>query len=297
MNHYHVICFLCGNPCHGMDINSDKIYWNQLKLYQTSKSRQINKTTKKFGDYHEKTKNAIDNIKKLINETQWMNECTFLSADNTIRHFHNKSHYHSIHRNYELELQGSIHGIFLHTDCWLTIKKKFNISLKYSDLPIFDSNNEHKLFDFINYDKIEKYWKDFNFFDIVFDNNSYLCVNPMKSKNKFIDKIFSQLKIRKNRLSPLVSSTFYDENIIKIGHDGKFYVVKNKKWKKIHDKIITFDVTINSSHKYYQTLKYLGESGINAVFIKSINEINGDMITITIVTFKHLIDNVKLKFV
>jgi hypothetical protein len=94
-------------------------------------------------------------------------------------------------------------GVFIHTDCYKYIKLKFNIKLKYSNLPLIDNRkkNYYKPFEYINYGDIENYWhQDFQFEKLYIDNKQYLCSSPLKN-----DKNISQINKNVNAMKKIYS--------------------------------------------------------------------------------------------
>jgi len=173
--------------------------------------------------------------------------------------------------------------ILLHYNCWLYIKKKYKIELKYSDLPLTNTlyfDNIYKNYNFftfsISYKPISNYWsQDFNYTDFI--NNGGNMISPIKKNgcNKFIDKIFKKLKIKLDRVGPRVSATFYDNNDILIGCDNNLWKKYNSKWNIINNTFIDnyiHDFTINNKNKNIFDLIY---SYFNYLFIdyKKINKL------------------------
>ena len=231
MGCWDIFCFLCGNTCRVQDL-----------------IEEINKNNKNLNNYK--------NFKK---ETKWLKKCTFLTADNKIIHgcheyacntgFVDKKNNKYIHSTTYIN-ENEMYGVFTHTDCWKFIKSEYNIKLTYSHLPIFDVKiTDTKIFKFINYGSIEKYWDQYFNFIQVFTTNLDLCKSPLKCSllAKNIKKVFSKLKIRtdENRKSPIVSATFYKPNTYKIGINGNIWVTKSNKWIELKNTIIKDNYKIN----------------------------------------------------
>jgi hypothetical protein len=53
--------------------------------------------------------------------------------------------------------------------------------------------------------------------------------------SKFIKNTILQLKIKKNRIGPSISATFYKNNDLLIGNDNKLWKINKKKWVKATD--------------------------------------------------------------
>jgi len=226
MGCWDIYCCLCGNSC--------KSYNNLSEILL----EQIN--------------NKEINLDKINKNTKWLNKCTFLSADGLIVHnckeimcnnvfMDNKKNIY-YHQTY-FENNNIKYGIFVHTDCWKFIYKEYKIKLSYNYLPINKLLNiSYKIFNFINYGKIEKYWdQNFNYINLILDGFNELYLSPLKSNlvGKNIKKIFVQLKIRydKNRQSPPTSATFYKNNMYKIGNNNNIWMTKNNKWIELKNTI------------------------------------------------------------
>ena len=158
MGCWDIFCFICGNPCHS----------------------------------------AFDDVsKKMVKDTQWMNKCSILLEDNKVIHgvkeMNCNTSFCKKNKCYEHMSPASLktkepNGFFIHTDCWKYIKDKYNIKLKFGDLPPYKLTYT-TIFD-INYGDIENYWEqNFNFSKIVSDKKEYLCSSPLKN-----DKNISQIK-------------------------------------------------------------------------------------------------------
>lgn len=315
MGCWDIFCFICGNTCHEMSENLLETLTEDMDRYNNeirkptklSKNKSLMKELKSNFDYYSNP-NAIKNIKKLIKNTEWMNNCTFLSAFNDIIHkcqeascniefvTKDRSFIHYIIRDVNQEDYHS-HGVFLHTDCWKFIKNKYGIELKYSDLPILDTERKSpiKIFDFVNYGLIQNYWgQDFDFLQLIMDGNEELCMSPLEVNNKNIPKVFSKLKIKMDRTGPSTSATFYDENTMKIGNNEKFWIIKKNKWTEIKHEIVEFTIIVNKNNRFFKSLNYLGEASMKPVFIKSLKYKN-NKVTVTILTFINILDMVKSK--
>lgn len=143
-----------------------------------------------------------------------------------------------------------IYGYFIHTDCYNFVKKKFNIDLNFSLIPytpyLYNINNDK-----INYGKIKKYQlQSFSYFDLLNDNNEKLILKPSLNY-KFIKNIINQFKLKLNRPSPFISSTFFKNNIIKYGNNNKFWIIKNNKWNEIKEKPKIKKILINLCEEKY----------------------------------------------
>jgi len=277
MGCWDIFCFICGNTCHG-PFNNSKDY-----LHNENNITYIN-PAKIFG-----------------NKTNWLNECTFLTANNEILHnakeiqcniyfYHNKKNYihgiSNLYYNTTME-QMDNYGLFVHTDCWKFVKNKYNIKLKYGDLFLKFKNKDNQILN-LNYGEIKKYWsQDFKFDELILDNNNYMCLSPLKNKenaNRII-KIISQLKLKSNRKSPTNSASFYSNKTIKVGNDKNFWIISNNKWIKMKGEILTKQIILSlkdkNDIKILKNFVQIGETNKKPLFVNSF-EINKNKIKLTI---------------
>jgi hypothetical protein len=267
MGCWDIFCFLCGNPSHKNEISKEIL--SEYIEFNKSKNQKL----------------FLSKFKNITKNTEWLNKCTFLCADNKIIHdckevecnfvFEDKKKNHYNHNINNLPFE--MDGVFLHTDCWKYIKNTYNIELSYSMLPILEKDfTSYKIFKFINYGLIEKYWQqDFNFVGIIVDGNEELCNSPLKSKivGNNIKKIISKLKIKiKSRKSPSVSATFYKNNSYKIGNNGNIWYIKNNKWNEIKNTVKKKIIGNDKTFKYFVRTADVNDKPI---FVSSIN-INND---------------------
>jgi len=213
--------------------------------------------------------------------TKWLNNCTFLCANNKIVHgcretdcnitFQDKNN--NIYKNltYHDDIFNEPYGVFTHTDCWKFIKKEYGINLNYSHLPIdIHDETKSKIFSFVDYGLIEKYWGQyFNFIQMIVDNNEELSYSPLKNMLVFkgIKKIFTRLKLRtvSNRISPMVSATFYKPNTFRIGLDGNIWQVKVNKWIKCED---TVKIKFSSpKSNIFKKIVLIGDYNLEPIFL------------------------------
>lgn len=281
MGCWDVFCFICGNPC---NTSFDIEYMREsIDKNTKSKNNSLNKNIK--------SKLIIDKeIKEFYKNTQWMNKCSILLANNRVIHnvseiacnviFSDKKisveHISSLDNN----LFNYPYGIFIHTACLKYIKTHYKIDLKFSYLPpVIPSKN--KLFD-IKYGDIEKYWEQqFNFIDIVLHNKKYLCSNPLKNDKNIaqIKKNISKLKFKNDpiRKGPNVSASFFVEGTIKIGNNKKFWIKKGNKWIEMNEKLINIKIDIDFSklskkqQSYIGKLPFIGEFNTEPIFIVDVS--------------------------
>ncbi len=247
MGCWDIFCLLCGNPCHSKKYNDENLNDKQFEL-----------------------------VKKI---TLWLNKCTILSVNNDIIHNcyeescnidfitpKNDRYITSLDYNFSYPSTKN-KGLFIHDDCWLYIKNKYNIELKFSDL----ANTKTKVWkplSYIDYGDIENYWgQEFNFPSIIKNENLWMCMTPLIStiNAKRIDKIFKQLNIKKNRKGPTLSASFYKPGIIKFGNNDRFWIINGLKWTEMKGEIKIKKEELNKKH---YKIPQLGETNTRPIFIK-----------------------------
>lgn len=310
MGCWSIWCFICGNPNYGglgYYHHNDvvKHFMQNIEFFKTSKLKKNkkSKTTKsktyydplekKYIDAYENDKTITDRLNKMGKMTNWLNNLTFLTVDNKIVHniddiscnitFEDNAGTIYVHnayvdtRNSEFKRQNDNNiGFVMHTDCWNFIYKEYGIKLKYGDLPVPNKiDDQDKIFGFLYYGEIEKYWSQFlDFIEIVIDFKEHILSSPLNYGDnvKIIKQNFNKLKIRKDRPSPSTSATFYKNNTYKIGGNGNIWVVKNNKWiefakSKTYNEIYSID----KYKKMSSNLRFIGESNDKPIFVKSVN--------------------------
>jgi hypothetical protein len=290
MGCWDIFCFLCGNTCHGPLNGIEENLIENIEYFESIKDSKNKKKKWFIDDYSEVYKNYkknpkifLDKLKKINKNTQWLDKCTFLAADGSINHhceegacnisFGDYQGNSFIHQTFFKDFNEH-YGLFVHTDCWKYIQKEHKIKLSYKHLPINKVEiTENKVFDFVDYGKIEKYWaQDFDFIKIISDGNEELCNSPLKSKTvgNNIKKVFNKLKIRKDedRQSPPVSATFYKEGIYRIGNNGNIWFIKNGKWNELKN-TITYEINNLKSIKY---ISYYEDINTKPFFVKLVNK-------------------------
>jgi hypothetical protein len=312
MGCWDIYCFLCGNPARGIWDNYVKLILEDIIYYENSKDKTYIENNKNIINLYKKIYEFYKNDKKIINKfkklnktkfivnfnklnktTKWMNKCTFLTTDNKIIHnckevscnidFTDSKKNIYTHDPFKISKSNILepNGVFVHTDCWKYIKNKFNIKLNYSYLPIFSHSIKYtgnKIFNFINYGIIEKYWNQyFDFTNVIIDSNEYLLTSPLVENSLtslYINKIFSKLKIRldSERKGPITSAIFYNNGIYKIGLNGNFWQIKSGKWNEIKEPISKIIKIINRKNEtlFIRQLKFIGEYNNIPLFVKSI---------------------------
>jgi len=281
MGCWDIFCFLCGNTCHSALFDIKEHFLENVNYYESNKKNTKWKNNFKvtYEKYKKNPELFLDKLNNIKKNTMWLNKCTFLAANNKIVHgcksvdcnvgFQDKNNNFYEHGN--LFHFYDMYGVFVHTDCWKFVKNEYNIELNYSKLPIIENITYlYKIFNFINYGSIEKYWaQDFNFINAVGDSNEKLCNSPLKSNlvAKNIKKIISQLKIKNDpkRKGPPVSATFYNDGIYKVGLNGNIWIIKNNKWIEIKD-TIKYKIT-DDNKKIFKKIVFIGDFNDKPIFV------------------------------
>jgi hypothetical protein len=251
-------CCICGNSCFGTSID----------------------TLLEISSIHKKNI-EIKELKKIIDNIKWMNKKITLYANNKIKKIKKNDIFFECEQ-YLPYKSDEEYGIFAHFDCWYFIKVEYGIEVKYKHLPVnYIDINKNSLqrkppLMKIKYGDISKYWdQDFNFYQLYLDNNMYMLQSPLSDDVKNINrikKIITQFKLKKNmRPSPSVSATFYKNNIIKIGNNNKFWIIKNGKWNEINENILCkkYIILYNKLH-YIDFIPQIGEYSLLPLFINNI---------------------------
>lgn len=284
MGCWDIFCILCGNPCHSAVDDIKARFLESIEYYESNKpKRKLFKISFKpiYEKYNQNPNLFLGELNNLKNNTKWLNKCTFLTANNNIVHnckevscninFQDKNNNLYEHGN-TYQGDDQMYGIFVHTDCWKFVKKEYNIKLSYGHLPILKTNKtSYKIFNFIDYGIIEKYWEqNFNFINLIVDSNNFLCDSPLKSNlvSKNIKKIISQLKIRLDpkRKGPSVSATFYENNLYKVGLNGNIWFTKSNKWIEIKE-TIKYKIIINNKYSIIKNFVYISDINTIPFFI------------------------------
>ena len=184
MGCWDIFCFLCGNTCHPT-FNDKETFLENVKDYEKKNNKWFKSIYEVYNKNPKIFLNKLDNIYK---NTKWTRKCTFLTVDNKIVHncsevscninFQDKNHNNYVHStSYSDIYKDSMLGVFVHTDCWKFIKNEYKIKLSYSHLPITEIDVlSPKIFKFINYGLIEKYWNQFfDYIGVITDSNEELC--------------------------------------------------------------------------------------------------------------------------
>ena len=240
---------------------------------------------RKFNRILKADENLQEKINYLKKSTKWMDKCTMLMIDDTVIHglTETSCNYDFTKKNFKtkhlaFDFLDMNWGMFVHTDCWKYIKNTYNVPLKFSNLlPFGTSYNNYKSFD-IDYGEIESYWRQsFRFGHIMVENKMYLCSSPLK-KDKNITQIkrnINNLGVRHmvGRKSPTISATYFSDNNIKLGNNGKLWYVKNGKWNELKENVEEIKLTIDISkltkrqHKWLRLMSYITQYNDEAIFI------------------------------
>ena len=285
MGCWDIYCCICGNSY--VDINFNGNYEEQFM-----KDKNI----------------SIKEFKDLVKKSKWIKKATMLLQNNKVVHGCEEVGCNGVFKDknekiYEanwtslngLPEQGIFTfdniGIFIHTNCWKYVKIKYKKELKYSDIP-----HEFKNKTFtpqIDYNSITKYQQqEMDYYKMYTDKNIYMITDPLKTdkmNNIRLKKIIKQFKFKTElRPSPSMSATFNKTGDIRIGNNGKFWIIKNNKWVEIKDKIIKKSIIINNNNKNKSIL-----SKIN--MIPQLGEKNTKLIFIN--NFVHKKDTIEIQFI
>ena len=295
-------------------------------MYKNS-VQKIDKKDLYIYDVYIKNPNFFKDLKQFSKKLLWMNKCTILLTNNKVEHnckeiacnvsFSNKNGwFHHLITDYNNIYNGNIHnsGVFIHTDCYKYIEKKYHIKLKYNNIPLKDcylplkdcGNNKMKTIDFINYGEIEKYYGQyFKFIEVFLDNKQYLCSSPLKNDKNLvqINKNFHNMKISQKYLlrpSPPISATFYSTGDIKVGNNGNLWIIKNNKWSEIKQNVCRVNITINKNKfynltKYFNKISFISQFNNVGIFVEDIIETKS-VFKFTLLTTIDKKDDIEKKF-
>jgi len=257
MGCWDLFCFICGNPC-----------WNGLRGLRDPRESKYN----------------------------WMGKCVLLLCNNKIvKHCKEVSCNDTFYSKNKLLIANDInnryfsyfdqsfhnHGLFIHESCYKFVYLALGIKLKYSDVPIREVKQYSYKYVDVDYKPISNYWGQYMDYEKIFQENmEYILQNPLKSNAlniKRLKHILSQLKLKKGRMGPTCSASFYKKGDIKIGNDNNFWIIKNGKWCKINIEILekTYDIPTNKKtritkkEKILDQLPQIGEYSTKLLYIKS----------------------------
>jgi hypothetical protein len=212
--------------------------------------------------------------------TSWMNKAVLLTASGeTITNAKevecsmvfmtpNKIKYESVTRY--TPILYITYSFFVHKDCYEYV---YNITGKKIRYDMFNAKKGGDKQIDIEYGIIEKYWsQDFQFEKAIKDKNEYIFNSPLKNNkknNNRINKNIKQFRLKKNRKGPEISASLCNENDIRIGNDGLFWIKKENKWIKLN--IEQKKYTIKYLKKYDNILRKMSqiyESSKKMIFYK-----------------------------
>jgi len=265
MGCWDIFCSICGNSCRQLN------NYNEEEFLKVMSSKEY---------------------KELIKKSKWLKNATLLLQNNKVIHgcrevgcnieFEGKdgTMYTAVDVDNMVPYIGnnSNIGIFIHTNCWKYVKIKYKVELKYSDIPLTIINKRFKVP--IKYGDITRYHgQDMQYLKMFQDNNIYMITNPLKNdkmNNTKLKKIINQLKLKSTlRPSPSMSATFNKTNDIRIGNNGKFWIIKNNKWVEIKEPIIKKTVIIDYKKtkmniiKEINSIPQIGEKNTKLIFINN----------------------------
>jgi hypothetical protein len=261
MGCWDIFCCICGNSCRQLD------------------------------NYNEDEFLKVMSSKDLVKKSKWLVKCTMLLQNNKVVHgckevgcnieFESKNgKYTAVDVDNTFPYignDGNI-GIFIHTNCWKYVKIKYKVELKYSNIPLALINKRYKVP--IKYGDITKYQgQDMDYIKMLDDNNTHMIIDPLKNdkmNNIRLNKIINQLKLKSTfRPSPSMSATFNKTNDIRIGNNGKFWIIKNNKWIEIKEPIIKKTVIIDYKKtkmnimKQINSIPQIGEKNTKLLFVNN----------------------------
>ena len=73
------------------------------------------------------------------------------------------------------------------------------------------------------------------------------------------------MKIKKNRIGPTLSASFYKSGIIKFGNNNRFWIVNHGKWVEMKGEIKIKKEELENKH---YKIPQIGESNTKPIFIK-----------------------------
>jgi hypothetical protein len=263
MGCWDVFCCICGNSCYQLDNYNEDEFLNVM-------------SSKEY--------------KELIKKSKWLKNATMLLQNNKVingcREVGCNIEFEAKDGKMYTAVEDSINGlgesdnigIFIHTNCWKYVKIKYKVELKYSDIPLAVINRRYKVP--IKYGDITKYQSQIMDYVKMFqDNNIYMMIDPLKNdkmNNIRLKKIINQLKLKSTlRPSPSMSATFNKTGDIRMGNNGKFWIIKNNKWFEIKDSIVKktaimdYRKTKSNIIKEISGIPQIGEKNTKLIFINN----------------------------
>lgn len=303
-----LFCFVCGNRYDSFDNFLD----DYLKNKSTVQEEDIRNAVKKSA--------WMSDITMLLSDGEIVHDCT---NSNCYNEFIDKSY--KVYFHLEQTEDFDKYGIFLHTDCWKYIQKKYGIDLTYNDLPIILAPDMDP-FEYvnINYGAMKQYWaQDFKLLELLknacpsplagrakqatrrmppTNKHMYMLESPLidnKQNITRINKILKQFKIKNKkeaskRKSPNVSATFFDEGVMKFGNDGNLWIIKNNKWVLTDEKFVTVTHFFNPKKKRDKKVYQLPRIYDSTKVPIYINKVNGNTVDFLVST--KLVEKFKKQF-
>ncbi len=291
------LCFVCGGP------EFDTIYSEDAKYKNTYDSV-----------YLKKIHNHLNSLVFLTLDNEVITECSGSDGSYTSKNNESKLttyHYFLGSRNYLSKHGNTLHteGIFCHTGCYAFISKEYGINLTYSKLPQLEFDNYSAMMKPVitnnpsPYKKISKYWGQY--FDqdhkVISNKDLYLVDIDDSVTQKEIKanlKNFGVNDIKLDTESPQLSAKYYENGIIKIGQNKRFWINNNEKWKMLNDELkiiqkIIKNKTLNSKAKKIKVDKL--KKFINS--IPSVTECNTKCLFIIDVKFDNGNNQIIMTFV
>jgi len=255
MGCFDIYCFICGNTYRNSVDNFSEIV-DGNKIY---KKMDWLKNCSVLLKNDEVKHNCTNTDCAIMFETN-KDKCKFEAYDINTNCYNFKLDFFSICNQ----------GIFLHTDCWEFVKKNYKIELKYSNIP-FELFTKNK----IKYPYIGGYWEqDTNYLQMYNDNNIWMALSPLEANKKNtsrIKKIISQFKFKTDqRKGPQISATLCENNSIRLGNNGKFWIKNKGKWNEIKEDVIEKTISMDKKYPFINKISQIGESNTIPLFIKNI---------------------------
>lgn len=229
------LCFICGGP-------------EFSNVYDVNNSNP-NDT------YYKKISNDLNNLVFLTFDNKVIRRCSGSDGYYNCEDDKNKYNYFFGARNYFSKYMNTLFtcGVFCHSKCYDFLSEQYNVDLTYSKLPQVVFNSDVAIINPImsapNYGKIEKYWNQY--FDqdhtMITNNDLYLLDlddNRTQKQIKLNLKHFGIDNITLDVESPQISAKYFEEAMIKIGQNKRFWKNVDNNWELLDDevKIVKFSL-------------------------------------------------------
>jgi len=262
MGCWDILCVICGNTCHN-DFKKAELKWLEKGMLLLANNE-----------------NAKDCKEVSCN-------ITFVTKDD--KHTYSGQPNETMFNYLDPEVYYNNFGIFIHEACYKYVEQMIGIKLKFGDLPVRIPKSKKYVANYIDidYKPISNYFRQFIEYDRMYeDGNAYMAINPLKNDPKntrMIKSILARLHLTKEkRTGPTASATFYEEGDIKLGNNGKFWIIKGGKWMQLNEELIcrTYTFKKNNKHtKLINRIPQLGEFNTELLFVKNFSK-NKNTITI-----------------